>query len=267
VRDGERRLDDFVGWFAERASKLLSVQRILNLTKCFPDTLTTGLRAFAGFAAGAGDARWKRYQPKSDEDADFRPRSGKGIAQPNLHLPQALMLRMRAGFGVGAKADLLSFLIGIDGSASIREASEAIDYTEVAVRTAAQEMALAGFVNADSSSRPTRYAVPVDPWSSLLGLKRRSGERSGERPWPIWRHWADVFAFYAAVPVWVNEGRNNAWSPYVWSARARDLVESHTRAFTTTIGLPSARERTGPQYLESFSDSVGKLCEWTRDHL
>ena len=266
LRDAERRLDDFLGWWASSGATLLSVQRVHNLARGFPERVQERLGAFARLATEAGDRRWTRHQTEAGEFA-LTPREGKGAEHLALYEAPALVLRLRAGFGVGAKADLLAFLLGIDGErASTKEAAEALGYTEVAVRTAAQEMTLARFVE-ETPERPVRYAADPEAWAGLLGFG--GGDRPPEEydSSPRWRYWAGVFAFLADVLAWVETGREADWSPYVWSSRARDLSERHRKALDVVrLRCPDAERQRGAAYLSAFAGSVQDVAEWALQH-
>lgn len=257
VRDDERRLDDFLGWIASVGAPLLSVQRMQNLARHFPERTGIRLGAFARLAAEAGDRRWRRHW-RGAIDFELAPRAGKGAEHLALHMPAALVLRLRAGFGVGTKADLLAFLLGLAGRrVTVREAAEALGYSEVALRTAAQEMVLAGFVR-EVPGRPARYEADTEAWVQLLAYDEADDANDSL----TWQHWAGTFAFLAAVLTWVQAGREAAWSPYVWSSRARDLCELHRRALDAArFRLPDEARYRGSAYLSAFAEAMQEVAE------
>lgn len=260
VREHERRLDDFLGWWAAVGASLLSVQRLHNLAGYFPEHVRAGVAAFARLAAEAGDRRWKRHQ--GDGALRLEPRRGKRAEGLVLDGDPALWLRLRAGLGVGAKADLLAYLIGLRGGrATIRASAAALAYTDVSLRTAAQEMTLARFVE-EHGERPVSYSVDAAAWSRLL-----TGSATQEPALP-WRNWAGLYAFLAAVMNWAKEGQAAEWSPYVWSSRARDLAEAH-RLQLSAVGLrlPDGNRHRGTDYLPVFADAAERVAYWVRDHL
>ena len=68
---------------------------------------------FSRYAVAAGDRRWTRLaRPPSSVSAAPR---GKPFGTIRLAAGPALMLRLRAGFGVGSKADVLAFLLAAGG--------------------------------------------------------------------------------------------------------------------------------------------------------
>ncbi len=144
MRQYERRLNDFIAWWAEAGSIFMSVQRLTTLAAEFPASVQEGIGGFALVAVKGGDRRWKRHSAGEP----IPQRGFKGSREPHLQSVAAEMLRLRAGFGVGVKADVLTFLLGIRGTpATVKEVARATAYSERSVRTAAAEMALAGMIH------------------------------------------------------------------------------------------------------------------------
>jgi hypothetical protein len=85
--------------------------------------------------------------------------------------PRTLWLRVRAGFGVGSKADTLAFLVGMQGAPSTaRSIAYATGYSSVSIRQAVEEMALARLIRG-TKKHPFEYLPPLRPWTELLELE------------------------------------------------------------------------------------------------
>lgn len=259
----ERRLGDFLAWWAETGAALLSVQRTRALLASMPEALVEdepvaeALAAFAASAGAAGDRRWQRHAGETP----LAGRPGKGADQPVLTEPAALLLRLRAGFGVSAKADLLAVLLGLDGRpATVKALAEATGYSTVAVRAALEEMALARFVAA-TGDYPAAYVVRgANQWSTLLFLEARSSSAPSA---PAWGFWAPAYGFLLDVIVWGRRARD--WSAYVAGSRARDLIERRGLSLRP-IGLDLPEARSGAEYLRVFEGAVRFVTDWTRCH-
>src|SRR5258705_2182483 len=104
----ERRLGDAVSWWAHAASRLVSVQRLRTMARRGPAGAQAHVERFAATATEAGDRRWQHLVAGA---APLPLRRAKGLEHPQLAEPAALMPRLRAAFGVGAKADVLLFLL------------------------------------------------------------------------------------------------------------------------------------------------------------
>ena len=102
-------------------------------------------------------------------------RRAKGPKELTLSGPAALVLKLRAAFGVSAKAHVLAFLIaGAEGfgarqGLSVDETARALAYSAVSVRRALQEMVLSGLVTV-APTGPARYATNVPGWTALSGF-------------------------------------------------------------------------------------------------
>lgn len=263
VRGEERRLGDLLAAWARAGTSLLSVQRMVSLAAAFPEPVRAEVGRFAALAAGAGDRRWRKHAaPASPEDPPLR---GKAFGTPRLREGPALMLRLRAGFGVGAKADLLCFLLGSHGDpAGLRRIALATGYSERALRTAAEEMALAGLIHPVPGAPPS-WRAEHGPWARVLGGVRPAAQETAVPPW---RFWPVLFGFLAHVSAWSRAAAEEGWSPYVAASRARDLIESHQGALHQAgIPVPAPEPVRGGASLDAFAAQVASVREWTLEHL
>jgi hypothetical protein len=255
----ERRLADLVSWWARVGSGLTSVQRFRSVADAFPAG-QDGLSAFASLAEEVGDRRWSRHV---DPDMERPPTRTKGTDAPRLTESCALWPRLRAGFGVGAKADTLAYLLGSGGAwATTKEIAFATGYSTVAVRSATTEMALARFIR-ETGDRPAQYSAPPESWAILL-------EFQGTPPKaPPWRFWSEIFAFLAGATDWSRSAiAPTAPGSHVLASRARDLLERHTRAFTfNRIAVPDPDGYRGLEAVEGLLATTKVVAEWVKGHL
>lgn len=250
LRDGERRLDDVLAWWARAGAALLSVQRVRTVARAFPPSARAGLVAFAREAAEHGDTRWKPLAAGSGDDGLVS--RGKRGREPELSIYPSLMLRLRAAFSVGVKADVLTVLIALGGAdATVRGLVRATGYTPAAVRRAVHEMHAARVVRG-TSTRPAAYHADGASWAAFLGLDAAG---SGG-----WRYFAAVFAFLAAVVDWGEEGADDG---YVAASTARDVFEAHRFAFEVNrIPFPEPDTAPGARYLAAFAGLVPEIDGW-----
>ncbi|MBW3571553.1 MAG: hypothetical protein KY467_10635 [Gemmatimonadetes bacterium] len=260
LRGRDARLDDLVFACARRSSALLSVQRMMSLAETFP--LATR-EALGGFAAEAGDRRWRAHAGPAPEARTPAPTP---LAPVRLTSGPALLLRLRAGFGVGAKADLLGFLLGLRGAAaSVSLMAAATAYSGRAMRTAAEEMALAGFIERMDTA-PVTYVADHTAWAGVLRLFRLTASPTPEVP--QWRYWSVVFAFLAEVDCWAREADEEGWSGYHASSRARDLVADHARAVQLAgLRLFDPHSGGGTAFLDDLAAEMDRVHAWCVKHL
>ncbi len=238
----ERHLAGLLAWWAAEGPGLMSVQRMRNLSSSYPERVRERLGEFAGYARRVGgDHRWKVLATESEGEAEREaPRP------PRLSGPGGVLMRLRLGFGVGIKADLLAALQGTEGWWTVREAAVATGYTSRAVRRAGAELAQGGWIEASPAS-PAEYRVPAERWLGLLELESAAP----------WRNWHGLFAFLLDVDEWIRGGEWREESLEDVERRARSLVDAHRRAFKWAgVAVPEPLSRPGSSYLESFGRSV-----------
>lgn len=249
MQPSERRLADLVAWWAAVGSSLLSVQRTKTLVAVFPETVREALGGFAYLASKAGDKRWKKLaSPTAPMWGDRRL---KGPSQPPLKDASALVLRLRAGFGVNAKSDALAYLIGMQQrAATVQEIAEAIHYTKVTVRNALQDMVLARFIQ-EVPGHPAKYTVDRRPWLALLNASKQTGSL-------VWKPWSGLFAFLAHTHLLYAQA--DALSEYLLSTKARDLVGRFGKSFAL-FGVPllNPNDYQGAAYLDGVHEAFEHL--------
>ena len=267
VGDRERRLDDMVASWGTDAAHLMSMQRMRTLASRFPAAVRERIGLFTEPAIVGGDKRWKRLEAAPPANA-YSPRS-KPIGELGLVEGPALTLRLRAGFGVNAKADVLSLLIGFAGAAAdLKVIAAATAYTERAVRTATEEMTLAGFIH-EIEGRPSSFYAEPEAWGRVLRTPRKDRKATGAASaLPKWRFWAAVYAFLARVAEWADAAEREGWSAYVTSSRARDMVDGHRRQLRQAqVRLPSAPPAHGTEFLDDFEHLVRRIGTWANEGL
>ena len=254
--DEERRLADRLAWWARVGSRLLSVQRMKVVAEVYPEKVQERLGRFARSAFEAKDARWRRYA--AGEPLEARGRAGKEVVVPNLSSLPALLLRLRAGFGVSAKPDVLTFLMGIgDRAATVQEIERATGYSGVTVRDATRDLILARFIR-ETHEHPVRYYARREQWTVFLDL----GAQAKQSDVPAWRFWKTVFAFLAHVDELARSCTEEPGSEYVQSSRARDVFLRHQSAFINNrIDVPNPGDFRGAAYLVAFRDTVRALTD------
>jgi hypothetical protein len=259
----EKRLEDMVAAWARQGSFLLSKPRLKSLASGFPTAARDRIPAFARYAAEAGNTSWKRLAAPATA-ADYEPRD-KPLGPLRLIEGPALVLRLRAGFGVNAKADVLALLLGLDGAAAeLPVLTLATGYTDRAIRTATEEMVLAGFVR-EIEGRPSSFRVDPEPWSDILQFYRLDRTPDEGPSLPPWHYWAAIFAFLTAVDDWGRSAEEHDLSEYVASSKARDLYEQHERQLLRAGVDPlPQRAARGTDFLPLFHSLVLETAEVAR---
>lgn len=263
--DRERRLEDMAASWAYSVPELMSLLRLRALAADFPTSVEEKIGVFARAAVAGGDKRWKRWPSRSNA-RHYEPRL-KAIEPLKLLDGPALTLRLRAGFGVNAKAEILSLLLGFGGAAAgLKVMAAATAYTERAIRNATDDMVLGGFIR-EIEGRPSSYYADPDAWAHVLRTHRP--DRSVERPViPRWWFWGAVYSFLADVIAWAEEAEREGWSSYVMGSRARDLVARHERRLRQAqVEEIDALSVSGPEDLGYFEELVDGVRRWAKESL
>ncbi len=248
----EPRLWRVARLWARYGARLLSVQRAKNIGRRFPPSVGEQLAEFARLAvADGGDIRWRSLAVDSSEAKLVSRREPQ--AHRVLEGGSALMLRLRLGFGVGIKADVVAHLVGLAGSgATVLQIAEATQYHSRAVRRAIEELAASGFIEARSTA-PASYRADLHKWAELLAITAREP--------PAWRSWVGVYAFVAALDAWAS--RPAPQSAFVVASEARDLAAEHAQALESAgVRVPALSKYRGEAYLEPFGKALKGLAEF-----
>ncbi len=113
--------------------------------------------------------------------------------EPNPELPGNLMFRLRALFGVNARADILTYLLThADGHPP--EMGRQTGYFPKTVQMTLVEMAYSGKIHGARKGREKHYRVDGAEWTLLHTREDSNGS------WPGWVGWPQSFA--AMTDVW-----------------------------------------------------------------
>lgn len=258
--DDEPRLVDILHDWTVLNSDLLSVQRLKNLAAAYPDATKERLAWLARIASEeAKDLRWRPLSADSpplrvpsSNDAPGRTNKRRAI-RVRLDEPATLALRLRLGFGVGAKADVLGFLIGSAGrAATVREIAAETGYTIAAVRRAAEDMTAARLLQA-TTGQPVTFRADPKAWAGLLSLPDGS---------PPWRSWHQRFAFVAAYLAWIESTRAKPLTQYTLGVKGRELLEQHKPAFERDVLAVWSEHSAIPDWGAFVYDGVRNLVRW-----
>jgi len=256
----EPRLADLLNDWVALNSDLLSVQRMKNLKPGYPEAAGEGLSWLAGVALDRGkDARWRSFLTHTSQVAAARAtpkslRTNKTRAiRPRFASPATLMLQLRLGFGVGAKADVLGYLLATEGArATVREIASATSYTVAAVRRAAEDMAAAQLIHV-SSGKPVDYRADRAGWTEVLGLTQGP---------PAWRSWHHRFAFVAAFLAHAQGASTHSTSPYAAGVKGRELLERHRSAFELDLVTVWSEHTPVADWVGFLESAVAALAKW-----
>lgn len=250
LTDREPRLADILSSWVELNAPLLSAQRLRNAQKRFPPAIGERVTAFVSQARVLQKhPRWHLWASDAGPGAtDTRPEVLRATRAPRTGTG-TLMLRLRAALGVGVKADVLTAVLGSDRPVSVRDLVDALGYTDVATRQAADDLAYAGFVVA-TAGRPTRFTAPYAQWQALLNIEGR----------PTWSPWNLWFALATDLLGWQASAESKGVSDYVFDVGCRERLDAHSEF------LRLAAHELHPSVLtesaHSSMDAINAIADW-----
>lgn len=234
----------------------INVPRLRGLARHFP-TATGALIELAALADAAGGAPWKQLagRPASSQKTT-KPRD-RAVRTRLVGTP-TLMLTMRMGVGVTARADILTYLIANSGMserwASVSRIATTLGYTVAAVRRAADAMAEADFVESlagvgEGRGRAARmYRVRGNRWNGMLSLSDLG-----------WSDWQETYRLVADLEALLAKAPPGTVTPYILSGWFGVLMAKYPGAIPETLSDPPAL----PEEVEEWPEYLGgRLQRW-----
>jgi hypothetical protein len=226
--DHERRLSDIAVSWTQANSQLLSIQRLRNLRPAFPVPVSQRLSALAAIAAReAKDARWNSLRGRTAADLGLRTAKPRAI-EVRVYSWATLLLQLRRGMGVGAKADVLACVLGLsnvpnESWASVSTIATAVGYTPTSVRNVSDDLAGARFIRSldmvgGERSTQRLYSGDAKPWATLLRIGTHQ---------PGWIYWKDIYLILIDLMAWLEALEKKPMSEYAQDVGARDILVRH----------------------------------------
>lgn len=273
-RDDPRLFDELLDWLVVN-ERLVSVQRLRNLAA--DDADRSLVDAALGWVARwrprarltarptAGNKRPDAAEPlfrntrvpTQEPDEAFlvhgflKPMVGpsRNAQPPDPALPVNFAFRMRHLLGVGARAETLRVLLGVDApNVTVQVVAASAGYTKRNVHEALAALRAAGVIDVVVVGNEQRFNAPGERWAALLGLE--AAELPEHRDWP-----ALLYALRRIVR-WLADPRNEELSDYMRGSEARRLMEE-IGPDLRFAGVPVMdRGRPGAEYWDDFVDTV-----------
>jgi len=264
-RHDARLFDEVLDW-AVRNGRLLSVQRLKNVTEAFADEdVRRTISAFSTIVDGRDTKpRWSKLALGSPStagtpepffiDLDNKPmplvgdldesflRVGyararvqlRGMSRPiPVSTATNLIFRLRSIFGLGPRAEVLAYLL----TRSVGQASEIARATNYS-RTQVQET-LTGFVQAEvaferAKGQKRLYGAEADQWLALLDIHADL--------LPTWIDWTRVFSAVLALTSFLQKTTAEPASDYLLKSDILTL-SNRLRETLTDTGIENPFEK------------------------
>ena len=253
----EPRLWTVMADWLRHGAPLLSVQRFKNVASQFPDGRASLERPALAVMEGTRDIRWRSLLKGGVRrgKAPSLPTKQRS-AGPTLDAPPALLLRLRAAFTVGVKADLLAFLLGQPSRATVATAAAALGYAKPTVFRALQDLLEAGFAQAADLPAAREYWLQGTAWFGLLG---------GPGAIARWGFWREILSYICTVVRWDEDLRRRPVSEYARGTSLHELAKRHeadlARAGVIERGVAFPRSPAREEWRTFHSALAERLIE------
>ncbi len=273
-----RLFDEVLDWLNTNG-QIINLQRLQNLGQRFGQP--TILNAIAAHLARRSiHSKWKTLiheEPKgiapellfpavpvfgsSDELFARRgwlrgPVKLRQLSQPaDPHRSTNLLLKLRALFGMQARAEVMAYLLAVE-SGHPREMAERLAYFPRTLQTTLNDMARSGHVMARREGHEKRFWLRRDEWRFLLTWPTREGRNAPE--FPSWVDWASFFAAMESVALFLNRSELTGAPPAVQAIELRVCLDKMDATFLReNIHVPPGA--TGGVFVEAVLEDFFRL--------
>ena len=238
ISDADRRLRDEALDWCIRYGSYISASRLRNLLK---EALPEQQAAFESFAATV-NAHSNHHWPSSAQAINYKPTGRSSLA--SFAAPALIALRLRALFGVAARADILRVIVGDPHKAfTASDLISDVNYTKRNIDNALDSLRMVGLLEV----RPTRnqHQYRVTGPDSLLGFV-------GDRPrlYPRW------------TPIFVCLTRMREFGDRAGELADRAAMVEASRVFGDISGLVDEANLIRPAAPIVGGDALHTFCAW-----
>ena len=273
-----RLFDEVLDWLNTNG-QFINLQRLQNLGRRLGDP--TVLRAMAAHLARRSvHAKWKtllREKPTATETQPLFPgvpvvgspdelfarhgwRRGpvelRQLSQPaDPHRPTTFLLKLRALFGMQARAEVMAYLLAVE-SGHPGEMATRLAYFPRTLQTTLNDLARSGHLQSRREGHEKRFWLRRDDWRFLLTWT--SGSEKSAPEFPRWVDWASWFGALESVDRFLKRPDLEGASPAVLAIELRACLDTWDPTFLreNIHILPGA---TGAAYVDAVLGDLQRL--------
>jgi hypothetical protein len=275
ARQDPRLFDEVLDWVTLN-QKLLSMQRLRNLTARFPvdanlvaavvawvrgpvptDVLVSQERPGQLQPREGDHTKQSVFNPdvlgfvnKADpifaEHGFIRPiavRSGKS-REPDLGRPVNFAFRLRQLFGPGGRSEVMRILLTYrDGPLDAARIADEAAFAKRNASEALAAVAASGAISATWSGNERHFRARREQWTMLLGLDDT----------PVFVSWVHLLPAALEISTWLDEKADSAETDYLLASQARSLIGKIDRDLQTAgVDIPRHSPTEPPTSLLAF---------------
>jgi hypothetical protein len=281
-----RLFDEALDWLL-RNGRRINLQRLRNLDSMW-GVADRGVLAAIAEVLGDRSAlrKWAGLQPPTEGVQDAEPqalfRQIDGSAMPVFGEPDALFLRwhllrgplhsrgmslapspdtpatflfkLRALFGVTARADILAWMLSHE-SGHPAEVARRVGYFSKTAQLVLNEMEESGHIHSRRSDREKHFWLRPEEWRFLLTWKDATS-------FPRWMDWAPLFSALKTLFSALSQPGLDAYSPALQAIHLREALQKALPALGEAGLAPSlkvSRQHRGAEMVETLLEDVARL--------
>lgn len=174
---------------------------------------------------------------------------------PDPHQAANLLFKLRALFGMQARAEVMAYLLTSE-SGHPGEMAERLAYFPRTLQTTLNDMERSGHVLTQRDGREKRFWLRREEWRFLITW--RAGERSGRPEFPNWVDWAPRFVALEAIWQYLTSPGLNTAAPSVQAIELRACLDKISPTFLREHIKPPPGEN-GSAYVKSVLNDFCQL--------
>lgn len=197
-----------------------------------------------------------KLRPPSRTDEAFRrngflkapTKPSNKSARPDTTLPINFAFRLRQLFGIGARAEIVRFLLTTDAPTENTQAiADAALSVKRNVNDALNELVAAGQLARRTTGNVAWYSLDRERWANFLGLD--------ESEIPTHRDWPRILWVLIEIDRWLNDPDNEILDDYLRASEARRLMDGLDNSLARA-GIAIVRHGHGADFWPSFVTSL-----------
>jgi hypothetical protein len=279
-RSDARLFDETLDWLARNAG-LISIQRFRNhyasdrdeqigeaAVAWLAQQVPAHLRARRAKRVGEPERLFYGGRVPARPDPTFleygflkqTTKPSRKSQSPDLTKPINFAFRLRRGFGVGSRAEVMRFLltatrfsrVGSRPLFTTLAVADAAGFVKRNVQDTLNSLAAAGWIEHIIRRNEHLYGLDPDRWRAVVWRD--------DVPLPVYRDWTHALQAFAELHRWLHDPNGDHLSPYMRASEARRRVAEIAPSLGYA-GIPATERRSaeGAEYWDVFVDWVRQI--------